>query len=85
MHIIFLTSHVHFPDFYITSKLPMQEPDFLFDVQDLMTPFIANRVATVFNLNAGSFYQRNEIFRQKRIGLKIALAALINGGEGKYR
>lgn len=80
--------HVHIPsDFNITSKLPTQAPDLLFDVQDLMTPYIANGVTTVFNLNAdvGSFYQRSEIFRQKVIGPRMALAALINGGEGTGR
>lgn len=80
--------HVHIPsDFNITSKLPTQAPDLLFDVQDLVTPYIANGVTTVFNLNAdvGSFYQRSEIFRQKVIGPRMALAALINGGEGPGR
>lgn len=80
--------HVHIPsDFNITSKLPTQAPDLLFDVQDLVTPYIANGVTTVFNLNAdvGSFYQRSEIFRQKAIGPRMALAALINGGEGSGR
>lgn len=80
--------HVHIPsDFNITSKLPTQAPDLLFNVQDLMTPYIANGVTTVFNLNAdvGSFYQRSEIFRQKVIGPRMALAALINGGEGPGR
>lgn len=80
--------HVHIPsDFSIGPKLPTQAPDLLFDVQDLMTPYIANGVTTVCNLNAdaGSFYQRAEIFRHRVIGPRMALAALINGGTGDGR
>ena len=63
--------HVHIPtDFSIGKKLPTQPPDIQFNIQDLMTPFIANGVTTIFNLNANmeSFYQRKEVEEGKVIG-----------------
>ena len=80
--------HVHIPtDFSIGKKLPTQPPDIQFNIQDLMTPFIANGVTTIFNLNANmeSFHQRKEVEEGKVIGPRMALAALINGGEGSGR
>jgi imidazolonepropionase-like amidohydrolase len=77
--------HVHIPtNFSIRPKLPTEAPDIIFDVQDLMTPFVANGVTTIFNLNSNvlSFAQRREIETGKVIGPRMALAALINGGEG---
>lgn len=77
--------HVHIPtDFSTHTKLPTQLPDIVFNTQDLMTPFIANGVTTILNLNANvqSFSQRKEIERGNVIGPRMALAALINGGEG---
>ena len=52
-----------------------------------MTPYIANGVTTVFELNAvaGHFGQRNEILRGDVIGPRMALAAMINGGKGSGR
>lgn len=80
--------HVHIPtDFSVGKKLPTQAPDITFNTQDLMTPFIANGVTTIFNLNANveSFSQRTEIEKGNVIGPRMALAALINGGEGSGR
>jgi imidazolonepropionase-like amidohydrolase len=80
--------HVHIPtDFSIGKKLPTQAPDIIFNTQDLMTPFIVNGVTTIFNLNANmeSFIQRKEIEKGNVIGPRMALAALINGGEGSGR
>jgi imidazolonepropionase-like amidohydrolase len=80
--------HVHIPtDFSIGKKLPTQAPDIIFNTQDLMTPFIANGVTTIFNLNANveSFRQRKEIEKGSVIGPRMALAALINGGDGSGR
>lgn len=50
--------------------------------QDVMTPFVANGVTTIFSLNStvGNFGQRNEIIRGDVIGPRMALAAMINGG-----
>ncbi len=80
--------HVHIPtDFSIGKKLPTRTPDIIFNIQDLMTPFIANGVTTIFNLNANmeSFGQRMEIEKGNVIGPRMALAALINGGDGSGR
>jgi len=80
--------HVHIPtDFSTGKKLPTQPPDIIFNTQDIMTPFIANGVTTIFNLNANvqSFSQRAEIEKGNIIGPRMALAALINGGDGSGR
>lgn len=52
-----------------------------------MTPFIANGITTIFELNAmaGHFGQRNEILRGDVVGPRMALAAMINGGDGSGR
>lgn len=80
--------HVHIPtDFSVGKKLATQPPDIQFNTQDLMTPFIANGVTTIFNLNANveSFSQRKEIEKGNAIGPRMAMAALINGGNGSER
>ena len=80
--------HVHLPtDFSVAKKLPTQAPDIQFNTQDVMTPFIANGVTTIFNLNANteSFSQRKEVERGSVIGPRMTLAALINGGDGSGR
>lgn len=80
--------HVHIPtDFSIGKKLPTQAADITFNTQDLITPYIANGVTTIFNLNANveSFSQRKEIEKGNVIGPRMALAALINGGDGAGR
>ncbi|AUD06763.1 amidohydrolase family protein [Spirosoma pollinicola] len=80
--------HVHTPtDFSLGPLVPTQPPDVTFNTQDIMTPFIANGVTTIVNLNANmdSFSQRKEIQKGQVTGPRIALAALINGGQGAGR
>jgi hypothetical protein len=78
--------HVHLPN---DDQLPVETsrgdpPRVDFGTQDIMTPYIANGVTQVFNLDsvAASVGQRNEIARGDVLGPHIALAAVINGGEG---
>ena len=80
--------HVHTPtDFSVRPGVPTQPPSVTFNTQDVMTPYIANGVTTIVNLNANreSFAQRKEIQKGYVIGPRIALAALINGGVGPGR
>jgi len=80
--------HVHTPtDFTAGERAPAERPVITFSTQDIMTPFIANGVTTVFNLNANmeSFSQRKEIEHGTVIGPRMPLAALINGGKGMGR
>lgn len=80
--------HVHLStDAYFGPKLPTQFPDFVFNTQDLMTPFISNGVTSVLDLDATmeTFGQKKEIEKGYVVGPRIALAALINGGNGKGR
>ncbi len=52
-----------------------------FETQNLMTPYFANGVTTVFELSGrvGHFSQRDEIESKKVIGPRIAIAAVIDG------
>lgn len=80
--------HVHIPvDGHFNTKYPTRAASVFTSTQDVMTPFIANGVTTVFELNAraGHFGQRNEILRGDVIGPRMALAAMINGGNGDGR
>lgn len=80
--------HVHLPtDLRLTAKIPTEAATIFFNTQNVMTPYIANGVTTVFDLNsrAEHFAQRNEIAHGSVIGPRMALAALINGGEGTGR
>ncbi|QHT70420.1 amidohydrolase family protein [Rhodocytophaga rosea] len=80
--------HVHVPtDMHFGPARPTQGATLFFDTQDMMTPYIANGVTTIFELTAKAehFGQRNEIARGDVIGPHMALAALINGGEGSGR
>jgi imidazolonepropionase-like amidohydrolase len=80
--------HVHLStDSYLGPKLPTQLPDLAFNTQDVMTPIVANGVTTVFDLGATmeTFGQKKEIERGYVVGPRIALAALINGGNGQGR
>lgn len=77
--------HVHTPaDANFGFKFPTRASNIFFDTQDMMTPYIANGVTTIFDLNArvDHFGQRNEIARGVVIGPRMALAKLLNGGEG---
>jgi imidazolonepropionase-like amidohydrolase len=79
--------HVHMPSDGLPrpKKYPTEAPTIFFDTQDIMTPYIANGVTQVLNMDAvaASVGQRNEIARGAVIGPHIALAAVINGGLGK--
>lgn len=80
--------HVHIPtDGHFNATYPTRSAHIFTNTQDIMTPFIANGVTTVFDLNsqAGHFGQRNEILRGSVIGPRMALAAMINGGDGSGR
>lgn len=77
--------HVHLPsDFRLGQKIPTGAASVFFNTQDILTPFIANGVTTVFELSAKAehFAQRNDIAKGAAIGPRIALAALMNGGQG---
>ena len=52
-----------------------------------MTPFVANGVTTVLDLNSNfeTIGQKKEIEKGHVIGPRIATAALINGGNGQGR
>lgn len=80
--------HVHIPvDGHFNTNYPTAAAAIFTNTQDMMTPFIANGVTTVFELNSrsGHFGQRNEILRGDVIGPRMALAAMIEGGEGQGR
>jgi imidazolonepropionase-like amidohydrolase len=80
--------HVHTPtDGHFNNTYPTRVATVFTSTQDVMTPFIANGVTTMFDLNAtgGHFGQRNEILRGDVIGPRMALAAMINGGKGSGR
>lgn len=80
--------HVHIPvDGHFNTFYPTRAAAVFTNTQDIMTPFIANGVTTIFDLNsrAGHFGQRNEILRGDVIGPRMALAAMINGGSGDGR
>jgi imidazolonepropionase-like amidohydrolase len=77
--------HVHVPtDGTFNTTYPTRAAAIFTSTQDVMTPFVANGVTTIFQLNAlvGNFGQRNEITRGDVIGPRMALAALIDGGNG---
>lgn len=80
--------HVHVPtDVNFGSKYPTHGATVFFNTQDIMTPYVATGVTTIFDLNskAEHFGQRNEIAKGDVIGPRMALAALINGGDGEGR
>jgi imidazolonepropionase-like amidohydrolase len=81
--------HVHLlADLYIGNKQQTALiPDLTFNVQDMMTPFIANGVTTIFELNSSmeNYSQKKDIERGYVIGPRIAMAALIDGGDGNGR
>ena len=80
--------HVHLPtDAYFGKKLPTLPPDFTFNLQDIMTPIIANGVTTVLDLDATmeTFGQKKQIETGTVLGPRMALAALVNGGAGPGR
>lgn len=83
-----IDAHVHLAiDAYFGQKIPTQIPDISFNTQDIMTPFIANGVTTIVDLNSTmeTFSQKKEVEKGNVVGPRIALAALINGGKGQSR
>jgi imidazolonepropionase-like amidohydrolase len=83
-----IDAHVHLPtDSYFGQKLPTQTPDISFNTQDIMTPIIANGVTTVLDLNSTmeTFAQKKAIEKGYIVGPRVALAVLINGGNGQGR
>lgn len=80
--------HIHgFADINFGSIYPTKGATFFVNNQDVMTLYVVNGVTTIFDLNArvDNFGQRNEIIKENVIGSRIALAALINGGNGSGR
>lgn len=75
--------HVHVPtDGNFNKSYPTRTAAIFTSTQDVMTPFVANGVTTIFELisQPGHFGQRNEILRGDVVGPRMALAAMINGG-----
>jgi imidazolonepropionase-like amidohydrolase len=66
-------------------KYPTEAPTMFFDTQDIMTPYIANGVTQILNLDAvpASVGQRNQIASGAVLGPHMALAAVINGGKSR--
>ncbi len=81
--------HVHLPsDSYLRPpKYPTEAPTLFIDTQDIMTPYIANGVTQLLNLEAvpASIGQRNEVAAGRVLGPHMALAAVVNGGFGNGR
>ena len=79
--------HVHSPTDAgpFGPKLPTQGASLFFNLQDNMTLYNANGVTTIFELSAVAehFGQRNEIGKGAVIGPRMALAKMIDGGEGQ--
>ncbi len=77
--------HVHLPTAGSPRppSYPTEPPSVFFDTQDLMTPFIANGVTQILNMDSvpASVGQRNEVASGAVLGPHVALAAVINGGE----
>ena len=76
--------HVHLPSdqFLPDGEPPRNEPPSLtFDTQDIMTPYVANGVTQIVNMDADAVAigRRNEIASGQVIGPSMALAALIDG------
>jgi len=80
MHVHLLTDGSPGP-----KKYPSEPPSVFFDTQDVMTPFIANGVTQILNMDAvpASVGQRNQVASGQVLGPHIALAAVINDGESK--
>lgn len=82
----FIDMHTHIPgdvsfrgDRWVTDA-----PTHFFDTQDQMTPYLAGGITTTLTLGAGpaNLAQRLEIARGDAIGPKMALAPIIDGGDG---
>jgi len=77
--------HVHdLADVNFGLTFPTKGANTFTNTQDFMLLYIANGVTTVFELSARPEHigERNEIIKGNVIGLRMALAFLIDGGEG---
>jgi hypothetical protein len=77
--------HVHnLADGSFTSNYPTKGATLYINTQDIMLLYVANGVTTAFELSARveHFAQRNEIKKGNAIGPRLALALLIDGGNG---
>lgn len=77
--------HVHnLADINFSTNYPTKGATLFTNNQDFMSLYIANGVTTVLELSARAehFGQRNEIIKGNVIGPRIALAFLLDGGEG---
>ncbi|PWV55602.1 amidohydrolase family protein [Chitinophaga sp. S165] len=77
--------HVHnISDISFGQSYPTKGANFFPDNQDFMLLYIANGVTTTLELSgrAEHFGQRNEIIKGNVTGPRIAIAALIDGGNG---
>jgi cytosine/adenosine deaminase-related metal-dependent hydrolase len=76
--------HVHVPtDGYLRPKrYPTEPPSLFFSTQDIMTPYLANGVTQILNLDSRPehFAQRNQVEKGEVLGPHMALAAVINSG-----
>lgn len=77
--------HVHnVADVNFGASYPTQAATFFINTQDFMLPYVASGVTSTFELSARPEHisQRNEIAKGTVIGPRIALAYLLNGGDG---
>lgn len=80
--------HAHtYTDVNFKGNKPTQGANFFLDTQRVMASYVANGVTTTFELDARveHFGQRNEIASGNVIGPRMALAAMIDGGEDNGR
>ncbi|BDD12085.1 amidohydrolase (plasmid) [Fulvitalea axinellae] len=73
--------HVHgLSDGSFSENYPTQGATFPFNTQNLMTPYVANEVTTIFELSEriGLIAQRNQIEKGEVIGPRMALTAFID-------
>lgn len=79
--------HVHLPsDGSMRPKAyPTEAPTLYFNTQDIMTPFIANGITQILNMDGvpASFGQRNLVESGAVIGPHMAIVGVINGGDSK--
>jgi imidazolonepropionase-like amidohydrolase len=77
MHVHLVSDGPNWP-----KKYPTEAPAMSFDTQEVMTPFVANGVTQIMNMDAvaASIGQRNQVASGAVLGPHIALAAVINGG-----
>ncbi|MEZ4805297.1 MAG: amidohydrolase family protein [Bacteroidia bacterium] len=80
--------HVHnLADINFGKPYPTKGATHFIETQDFMLLYVANGVTTAFDLisRVEHFGQRNEIVKGHVIGPRLALSAMINGGDGSGR